>query len=64
MLDLIFAVDDPEHWHNENMKINWNHYSAARHFGSRGIEYIQRCAAGVYYNTLIKIDDQVMTACN
>lgn len=60
MLDMIFAVDDPIDWHNENLKTNWNHYSAVRHLGSRSIGHIQSLSAGVYYNTLVKIDKQVI----
>ena len=56
---MIFAVDDPKDWHRENLKMNWHHYSSARHLGSGGIQYFQRCAAGVYYNTLIEVDNQV-----
>lgn len=59
MLDLIFAVDDPIHWHAENLKKNWDHYSALRHFGSKAIGYIQSCTAGIYYNPMVKMDDQV-----
>ena len=59
MLDVVFAVDDPVSWHNENLKLNPYHYSALRYFGSNVIWSIQACTAGVYYNTLVNIDHQV-----
>lgn len=59
MLDMIFAVDDPVSWHKDNLKLNPHHYSALRYFGSSVIGSVQACTAGVYYNTLVKIDDQV-----
>lgn len=59
MLDMIFVVDNPVTWHADNMKQNWNHYSAARYFGSRTVGLIQGYAAGVYYNPMVKIGDQV-----
>lgn len=59
MLDMVFAVDDPEHWHAKNLQMNWKHYSSARRLGPRGIARIQRSAAGVYYNPLIEINNQV-----
>jgi hypothetical protein len=40
MIDLVFAVDDAEAWHRENIKQNPNHYSFLRCvpdlFGTRG----------------------------
>ena len=59
MLDLIFAVDSPLEWHEENLKRNRDHYSFVRHLGSKGITSLQKLSAGVYYNTLVTIDSQV-----
>jgi hypothetical protein len=59
MLDMIFVVDDPVSWHTENMKTNQEHYSLMRYFGPRAVGNIQSCAAGVYYNPMVKIDNQV-----
>ena len=59
MLDLIFVVDNPLQWHSDNLKMNWRHYSAARYFGASSIEYLQRCNAAVYYNPMVKVDNQV-----
>jgi translocator assembly and maintenance protein 41 len=60
MLDLIFAVDDAELWHAENMKTNWHHYSFLRRCGSDVVAKVQRAGGGVYYNTLVEIDSQVV----
>lgn len=60
MLDLIFVVDDAEVWHAENLKRNCHHYSFLRHFSSDVVTKIQRAGGGVYYNTLVKIDSQVI----
>ena len=59
MLDMVFAVDDPKKWHSENLKMNWSHYSSVRHLGAGSVSYFQRRPAGVYYNTLVEVDDQV-----
>ena len=59
MLDLIFAVDDAELWHAENIKTNRHHYSFLRHCGSDVLAKVQRAGGGVYYNTLVEIDSQV-----
>ena len=60
MLDLIFAVDDPQSWHHENMARNPHHYSFLRYFGPRAIRKVQRYSAGVYYNTLVTVDSQLL----
>ena len=59
MLDMVFAVDDTEFWHAENLKKNPSHYSAIKYFGTGMVEYIQNCACRVYYNPMAKINDQV-----
>ena len=59
MLDLVFAVDDPQQWHKENLALNWKHYSFLKHFGSEVVTRIQNYSAGVYYNTLIRVNSQV-----
>lgn len=60
MLDLIFAVDDPTSWHRENIVRNPQHYSFMRYFGPRAICDVQRYPAGVYYNTLVTVDSQLL----
>lgn len=59
MLDLIFAVDNPLEWHEENIKRNWHHYSFLRYLGSESITAVQRLSAGVYYNTSVRVESQV-----
>ena len=59
MLDLVFAVDSPLEWHEENLKKNRHHYSFLRYLGSKGITSLQKLSAGVYYNTLVNVDSQV-----
>ena len=60
MLDLIFVVDDPTSWHQANMAYNPHHYSFMRFFGPRTIRKVQRYSAGVYYNTLVTVDSQLL----
>jgi translocator assembly and maintenance protein 41 len=51
MLDLIFAVDDPLAWHNENLRRNPQHYTLwAPLIGGSGLCAIQSRAAQIYYN--------------
>ena len=59
MLDLIFAVDDPLKWHEENIRRNPHHYSSLRYLGSETVAGLQKLSAGVYYNTLVKVESQV-----
>lgn len=60
MLDLVFAVSDPMEWHRKNMESNSIHYSFLRLFGPSFISNIQRLPAGVYYNTLVKMDSHLI----
>nr|CAG4645551.1 EOG090X06VP [Lynceus sp. MCZ IZ 141354] len=54
MLDLIFVVEDPFEWHQENFKVNRKHYSALKWLGPAGIASFQEhWAARVYFNTLV-----------
>ena len=59
MLDLVFVVDDAEVWHRSNLAVNSDHYSFVQYLGSDTIANIQRAGAGVYYNTLVQINEQV-----
>lgn len=60
MIDLFICVDDAVEWHTENLQRNAKDYSFVRHFGPKFIAEMQDNAAGVYCNTLIPIDDNVM----
>lgn len=60
MIDLIFVVDDPASWHQENMQMNSDHYSALRYLGPQAVALIQEhMASGVYYNPFVKVDGEV-----
>ena len=60
MLDLVFAVDNPMTWHEENLERNRYHYSFLRHLGTKSVTSIQKLSAGVYYNTLVTVQSQVL----
>lgn len=61
MIDLIIAVNHPEHWHGINISQNKKHYSLmARLVGSIGVGWIQRAGAGLWYNPYIKIGDEIV----
>lgn len=57
MVDLIVCVDDELQFHGENLELNPGDYSFMRYFGKSFIANYQDYAAGVYFNTLIPIDD-------
>ena len=60
MIDYLFVVDDPVAWHEENVARNDHHYSFLKHFGANALSVIQReFGAGVYYNTLIHLSEDV-----
>ncbi|KAJ3299245.1 Mitochondrial translocator assembly and maintenance protein 41 [Borealophlyctis nickersoniae] len=57
MVDFIFGVTHPEHWHSLNLRQNRHHYSAVGALGSQGVSLIQeRIGAGMYYNPDVEID--------
>lgn len=54
MVDLVFAVEDPEAWHAANLARNPSHYSFLRFLGAANVAAFQeKYGAGVYYNTLV-----------
>ena len=59
MLDFIFAVDDPESWHTENLRLNPSHYNfLAAAGGGRWIAKLQDSStlgARVWFNTLVPV---------
>ncbi|XP_062842998.1 phosphatidate cytidylyltransferase, mitochondrial isoform X2 [Trichomycterus rosablanca] len=60
MLDFVFAVDDPVTWHTMNLIENRKHYSFLKYMGPNQIARIQNeYGAGVYYNTLVPLDERV-----
>lgn len=61
MLDYIFVVDNPQSWHQQNMKLYPKHYSFLRYFGAKSIAKIQENhGAGVYFNTLVEHEDRLI----
>lgn len=58
MIDLILCVDNSAKWHEENLKINKEHYSFLKHFGHNFVaKFQENSGAKVYFNTLVNIDD-------
>ncbi|RHZ52888.1 hypothetical protein Glove_456g24 [Diversispora epigaea] len=61
MIDFIFAVSYPQHWHSLNLKQNKNHYSFIRNLGSGAISSLQEnVGAGIYFNPYVQMDDMVI----
>jgi translocator assembly and maintenance protein 41 len=60
MVDFIFGVTHPHHWHSLNIQQNPHHYSAVRRFGSNFTTLVQdKIGAGVYFNPYVEIDGMV-----
>jgi hypothetical protein len=62
MLDFIFAVTHPSHWHSINLHHHPHHYSLpARLLGSPAISWLQERGpgAGVWFNVETKIQNRV-----
>ena len=56
MVDMVFAVNDPETWHLENLKMNPKHYAVLpRILGAGAVTTVQNWSAGLYYNTLVPV---------
>ncbi|XP_003745439.1 phosphatidate cytidylyltransferase, mitochondrial [Galendromus occidentalis] len=60
MLDLILVVDNPKEFHSENLQRNPHHYSFVRVFGPAFISRLNDAPAYVYYNTAVRIDEQLL----
>lgn len=57
LTDLVFCVDDPLKWHEENLNANPSHYSAVKYFGPSFIASLQQYyGTPVYCNTLVPIE--------
>ncbi|KAJ2724578.1 Mitochondrial translocator assembly and maintenance protein 41 [Coemansia sp. Benny D115] len=57
MVDLIFGVSHPDHWHAINLGRNRHHYSFLGSFGSGAVTIVQdRLGAGVYFNPFVEIN--------
>ncbi|KAJ2147108.1 Mitochondrial translocator assembly and maintenance protein 41 [Coemansia sp. RSA 1807] len=61
MVDLIFGVSHPDHWHALNIAQHRNHYSFMGTLGANAVSFVQdRMGAGVYYNPFIEINGVVV----
>lgn len=59
MIDLIFAVNDSQNWHKQNIEMNPSHYSFLKWFGESTVAaYQDHWGAKVYYNTLVRIPSE------
>lgn len=60
MIDLIFGVSLPQHWHSLNLQQHPEHYSFLGKFGSAAVAYVQdKIGAGVYYNPYVDVNGTV-----
>ncbi|OMJ26694.1 Phosphatidate cytidylyltransferase, mitochondrial [Smittium culicis] len=58
MVDMIFAVSHPEHWHSINISQNPSHYSFLKNFGSSAVSFVQtKLGSGLYYNPYVQLGD-------
>ncbi|KAI8909210.1 mitochondrial matrix Mmp37 [Gorgonomyces haynaldii] len=58
MVDYIFGVTHPEHWHDLNLRQHPSHYSFLKHLGAESIARVQRLGPAIYYNTNIIFGDE------
>lgn len=57
MVDFIFGVSHPGHWHDLNMQQNPHHYSSIRMLGSGAVSLLQeKVGAGVYFNPYVEVN--------
>ncbi|KAI7904619.1 mitochondrial matrix Mmp37 [Cokeromyces recurvatus] len=57
MIDFIFGVSHPGHWHALNIQQNPHHYSGIRLFGSSAVSLLQeKIGAGVYFNPYVQVN--------
>ncbi|KAF9934666.1 Mitochondrial translocator assembly and maintenance protein 41 [Linnemannia zychae] len=57
MVDFIFGVSHPQHWHALNLQANPHHYSFLGKFGSKAVTTTQeRFGAGVYFNPYVEVN--------
>ncbi|KAI8370336.1 mitochondrial matrix Mmp37-domain-containing protein [Radiomyces spectabilis] len=61
MLDFIFGVTHPGHWHALNMHQNPHHYSGMRLLGSGAVAMLQeKVGAGVYFNPYVEVNGMII----
>ncbi|KAF9099233.1 Mitochondrial translocator assembly and maintenance protein 41 [Mortierella sp. GBA35] len=57
MVDFIFGVSHPQHWHSLNLQANPHHYSILGKLGSKAVAMTQeRFGAGVYFNPFVEVN--------
>ncbi|KAG2197992.1 hypothetical protein INT47_004959, partial [Mucor saturninus] len=57
MVDFIFGVSHPGHWHALNIQQNPHHYSSVRWLGSGAVTLLQeKIGAGVYFNPYVQVN--------
>lgn len=60
MVDFIFGVSHPGHWHALNIQQNPHHYSSVRWLGSGAVTLLQeKIGAGVYFNPYVQVNGMV-----
>ncbi|KAI8330483.1 mitochondrial matrix Mmp37 [Chlamydoabsidia padenii] len=61
MMDFIFGVSHPGHWHDLNMQQHPHHYSGLRLLGSNTISKLQdHVGAGVYFNPYVEVNGMMI----
>ena len=60
MTDVVFAVEDPEAWHRENLERHREHYSGLAWFGPQAVATVQDRGAGLYYNPYASVDGRLI----
>jgi translocator assembly and maintenance protein 41 len=57
MVDMIFAVEDPQAWHSANMALNPCHYTPLITLSSSRIAGVQdKFGAGIWYNAMVAMN--------
>ncbi|PVZ98877.1 hypothetical protein BB558_005092 [Smittium angustum] len=57
MVDMIFGVSHPEHWHSINIQQNPHHYSSLKLLGAGAVNFVQnKIGTGVYFNPYVEIN--------
>jgi translocator assembly and maintenance protein 41 len=65
MVDYIFGVTHPHHWHSLNIQQNPHHYSMVQRFGSNATALLQEnFGAGVYFNPYVEVNGMVSETAN
>jgi translocator assembly and maintenance protein 41 len=56
MVDMVFAVENPEEWHRANLAMNPDHYTMLIPLSTKMIAYVQdKFGSGMWYNAMIKM---------